>query len=478
MRAPLTQRVPLAGLVAACVVLALMSFLGRRAWIQTFFGDGEGSSGLVTLARANTDSAPLRVVLIDGLGQAHADTLPELAKLCDRGERLVVDSGFPTVSLPVQHVLWTGRPQWRSGVLYRIARLPEAPPDALPASVEGSHAVAESHVDIVHSFGFSTAEPSDEEMVDEAWRSAGFDHAAQSAIASDAPLVFVHALRVDEAGHRSGSASSEYARAAAEIDAMLPGWVAQAPAANWLITADHGHRPQGGHGGNEAEIRKVRACRFGPDVEPADQIEELGLPQLAMDLRTRVGRVATTPDSAAWPSPSVGRVGGALALLAGFVLLAWRWGKGWAFVWPLLCAAGFVAAQGWPSLSIPAVYPPLGAVAAGWGIGGILLLAALALRTREPLDAWLLRAFAPALGLLGAAHVMAGSVGTLISGVPPLAPGWTAWASLGSIWMAAGAGSAALLLPVCWRLRRAPIAGGTSLDAHEAGSLDPLGREP
>src|SRR5690606_21961049 len=95
----------------------------------------------------------VRVVLLDGLSDAHARTLGGLDELCARGLDLRVDTGFPTVSLPVQQVLWTALTQQQSGNWYRIARHETPPPGSLPAAVEGAIAVAESHVDIIASFG-------------------------------------------------------------------------------------------------------------------------------------------------------------------------------------------------------------------------------------------------------------------------------------------------------------------------------------
>src|SRR5690606_26785218 len=115
-------------------------------------------------------------------------------------------------------VLFTGRTQTQSGVMYRIPRLPTPPVDALPVRVPGSVAVAESHRDIVHSFGFSLAEPalsdSDIEEPGSVWRERDFAAAAAEAVKSDAPFVFIHVLRVDEAGHASGAASPAYREAA------------------------------------------------------------------------------------------------------------------------------------------------------------------------------------------------------------------------------------------------------------------------
>src|SRR5688572_30125848 len=269
---------------ALLVVLALLSLALRRELVLAFFPDGAGAPP-PPLEPAPADAptrrpAPaVRVLLIDGLTASVADGLPELSRLCARGLDVRVDNGFPTVSLPVQHVLWTGRTQAQGGIMYRIPGLADPPADALPLRVPGSIAVAESHPEIIHSFGFTQAEPAldDPEVAPEAssWRTQRFVPAALLAVASPAPLVFVHVLRVDEAGHAFGGESTMYREAATWADDLVPRLTAVAPAdALWFVLADHGHLPRGGHGGAEPEIRVVRACVFGPGVAPEDRSEE------------------------------------------------------------------------------------------------------------------------------------------------------------------------------------------------------------
>src|SRR5690606_7328863 len=101
------------------------------------------------------------------------------------------------------------------------------------------------------SFGFTTTRPDPSRDPDdlEAWR-VMFPEAAIAAVEAPTRLVHVHVLRIDEAGHAKGGASPEYAEAAAWADALLDRLRAAGPAeALWLVIADHGHTPGGGHGG-------------------------------------------------------------------------------------------------------------------------------------------------------------------------------------------------------------------------------------
>lgn len=470
-------------LVVVALAVAALSFGAyalRREVIGRFFPDGEpgpvpvwSASGLD--GRAVSPAPRLRVVLIDGLGEEAARGLPALDALCARGLELRVDNGFPTVSLPVQHVLWTGRTQQQSGVQYRVEGLREPPPDALPVRVDDSIAVAESHRDIVHSFGFATTLPELEDEAIEApgsaWRTELFASAAQDAVASPARLVFVHVLAVDEAGHRSGADSEDYMKAVARADGLLGSWIEADPEptrTRWIVLSDHGHRDAGGHGGAEPWIRKVRACITGgpplgiepPSGRPAEVhlvdlhrvlAESLGLDP-APDARGRsldVAIATSEPDATLPRVSTTGWVAAAILALLGMVATgrAAR-GRPRAFPWWYLAAyLCVVTLHGSITLSNPVVYPPLGLdMVVGTSLGSLVMLAAWReLGRGEPLRfavaqlalPWCLSA--AALAACGAWGVLLG----LRSG-PPLIPVWTAHASLGltacmvgSLWVAA-----------------------------------------
>jgi predicted AlkP superfamily pyrophosphatase or phosphodiesterase len=83
--------------------------------------------------------------------------------------------------------------------------------------------------------------------------------AVVTAITKYAPdFLFTHLDQVDRAGHSHGGASGNYLDAVTRIDTLV-GRIVTAidarakaePTENWtiLVTADHGHTPKGGHGG-------------------------------------------------------------------------------------------------------------------------------------------------------------------------------------------------------------------------------------
>jgi hypothetical protein len=277
------MRTWIARLVAAVALLAFAFVLPgvRRYFMRSVISWDAEPTEPVALAQGvgpgMTPAPRVRVILIDGLGEEAAATLPNWSAMCKRGIALRVDVGFPTVSLPVQVSLWTGLTQQQTGVVFRADR-PLVPPLAhsIPAQVPGSRAVAESHGYIVRSIGFADVKPA---MIDaehpskdvdiDAWKAGAWLPAAGEAVASDARLAFVHVLRVDTLGHQKGGNSEQYRTAASEADAILAELVALAPDARWFLLSDHGHLPRGGHGGEERAIRQVQHCIVGPGLAPA-----------------------------------------------------------------------------------------------------------------------------------------------------------------------------------------------------------------
>lgn len=467
------------GLAALLLLLALAAHQSRRGLIVAFFPDGGAgpSPSLEPSADDGTgqmDPAPrVRVVLIDGLGAEVATELPNVDRLCREGLDLRVDNGFPTVSLPVQHVLWTGLTQAQSGVMYRIQPLPKPPRGSLPSRVRDSVAVAESHAGIVHSFGFARAQPPLEDVKVEAgdapWRDDGFVRAATEAVASHAPLAFVHVLRVDEAGHAHGAASSAYAEAARWADALL-GELVRAdvdPGTRWLVLSDHGHRSAGGHGGAEDSIRIVRACVFGnvPAVSSRGRTlhlvdlhrmlaESLGVQPLP-DCRGRsLERALQQPSlGATLPRPSWPRWMAALAWIAcGIAATAWAVGGrvGRLPWWLGVAYLGVLAVHGVPTLSNPMIYPPLGRDMMLCALPAAFVLAWTDAHARAGTQA--MRRVVGHLALLVSATL---ATLTLCGGLeallglherPPLVPLWTAHASLMLTLTALGGVTAALVL--------------------------------
>jgi hypothetical protein len=342
---------------------------------------------------APTASAPtspaspprLRVVVLDGLTRADAHG-PALDALCARGMDLVVDVGFPTKSLPVQSVLWSGLTAQQSGIAMRnTRRRPIAA--ALPAQVPDSRAVVEAWTDIARAVGFVVVEPAPDAdrargdavaTATAAWRER-FGAAAAAAVATDARLVMVHVLAIDEAGHHHGR-DAAYRAEVARGDALLATLLARAPDASWLVISDHGHLVGGGHGDAEPSLRMVRGCVVPrPTAAPARASvhlvdvsrhlhDVLGVAPLPGAVGRPLALAAAAPDpDATLPRVSLAAWLAAVAvLLAGLALTLRRGRPRLAVLAAPLALLAYVALEGAPSLSARSstMALALGAVAA------------------------------------------------------------------------------------------------------------------
>jgi hypothetical protein len=450
------------GLAVALLAAAFALFSERKRFIASFFPRGPGGADKPALAlppeagRASAGLTPaplLRVVLLDGVDRDTADVLPAYQELCARGLSLAVDVGFPTVSLPVQSALWTGLTQQQSGIEFVQARIDPPPAGSLPAREPSSAALSESHQFIAQSFGFARAWPRldapKEEMA--AWKERGFALVAEQLVASDTRLVFVHVLAADSAGHKKGRDSPDFGAAAAAGDQLLARLVEVDRAVHgdrtrWLVLADHGHRPTGGHGGEEPRIRVVRACLAGAGLERAAHAPSghlVHLVDVSRAVADSLGQ-APHPDSAGrplWaalaareqpratlPRPGALRWAIAAALLALAAFATWFaarrrvWRLPW---WWVLAYLSVVTAETVPSLSTPMIYKPLGQDIYLAALPGLLLLAITAGAAVRRTSPWRVAA----AQLLVPAAVTA--VGFVLSWrTPPLMPLWTAHTSV------------------------------------------------
>ncbi len=404
---------------------------------------------------------PTRVVLIDGLTAHQARRLPTFKKICDAGISLRVDVGFPTVSLPVQHALWTGAWQTQSGIQFVLGPLAEPVFETLPQLVTrrsaNAVAVAESHREIADSFGFSqviaplVGQPPFSELT--------LQQHALSAVQSNAALVLIHTLAVDHAGHTHGALSPEYRAAAQRSDRLLTAlWQSRSPTWSLLVLSDHGHLPLGGHGDVEPQVRFIQACLVGPGLEPGGhgRATIVDLNRILAD-RLQVAVPATSVGRplnavlARGPLPQqpfialpLSRL--AVALLVGLMFLLpvglhFAGGQAWGAMvlslpWSMVLSLVFLVAGGtWPSLSQAFIYPKLPAMLLATSLPGALFIG-LQLWTLMRLKVTRLWATLAILaGVLSPTLCIALLSGWPLSR-PALVPYFSGWASTLLIWAA------------------------------------------
>ena len=105
------------------------------------------------------------------------------------------------------------------------------------------------------------------------------DHALQTIAESKPDLSFIYFCGVDEAGHKYGSIDDPYFEAVERID----GYLAQIHSEiskhgeQWLlvVVTDHGHRDEGGHGGDSAQERASFVIAHGINREHPEWPKDL-----------------------------------------------------------------------------------------------------------------------------------------------------------------------------------------------------------
>lgn len=101
-----------------------------------------------------------------------------------------------------------------------------------------------------------------------------FQQAAEIRRRSRPHLLVIHPMSVDYAGDRLGGAAAEpYRQNTMRVGQLIDAWIEEVlqeePSATFIVTADHGARDEGGHGGDSDAERLVPCWLLGPGVRPA-----------------------------------------------------------------------------------------------------------------------------------------------------------------------------------------------------------------
>ena len=202
-------------------------------------------------------------IVVDGLRRDSAETMQVAQELARAGQCRISDQGSFTVSRPEYALLSTGLEADRTGSRNNDLTAPLAAESIWQvARASGLHVAGSSHLRWF------------EQLFPEGFDRFAHekDHRANVFAPEHGELLDVnvfHPLYVDEAGHQHGGASPAYAAAVARVDGEIAGLLARLDLSQDLVvlTADHGHRDAGGHGGAQPEIKNVLVCFAGRGVE-------------------------------------------------------------------------------------------------------------------------------------------------------------------------------------------------------------------
>lgn len=199
------------------------------------------------------------VVVVDGLRQDDARRMPAVVRVRAAGRCAVTHVGLPSVSRPVYAVISSGVEQARTGSRNNDTDAPLA---------------VDSLWERARAAGLRVTYRSELPWWGQLFP-RGFDGAAVLPTSRDlfaAPfadgLTLVHPVYVDDASHDHGVGSPAQRAAVARADRELAAALDGLDLARDLVvvTADHGHRDAGGHGGPEAVVTEVLTCFGGAGV--------------------------------------------------------------------------------------------------------------------------------------------------------------------------------------------------------------------
>lgn len=241
------------------------------------------TSDLSDHLQGNQARANLMLIGIDGLnwGNVDASTAPTLRALADDGAFATMEMPVPTLSGPGWATLLTGASPEQHGVVDNTMRgnVLALCPDILSrafhqdsTTITFAAAAWPPLVDpngvgpIIHhraeqsSFGTHRVVSRDGETL--GYKRADAEIAAYAKAALRLPICpnvsFVYFCDADETAHIYGASGQEYREAITQIDTYVTDIVLAIQARvnttgeRWLVavTTDHGHRPEGGHGGD------------------------------------------------------------------------------------------------------------------------------------------------------------------------------------------------------------------------------------
>lgn len=250
----------------------------------TYLTGWEFSGVRPSLKEPIPDAEARRVVLvvIDGLRDDVSRTMQTVSGLRARGAELRLTVPEPSLSYPTWATILTGAPPQISGVTTNWFEGPVKVESLLDVAAGSGRSVVVSGPSDLDTMFKASEVASATAFTD--WVEGDYvsDDIVDDALTLDvqvggADFVFVLLPDVDEAGHAYGGASTEYAAAAAKVDADLGRLVEGLDdgSTTFMVMPDHGHIDTGGHGGWEDPVIHTWAALAGPGVAATTATAEL-----------------------------------------------------------------------------------------------------------------------------------------------------------------------------------------------------------
>ncbi|MCX8006929.1 MAG: alkaline phosphatase family protein [Coriobacteriia bacterium] len=214
------------------------------------------------------------VVLIDGLTDAASRTMPTLQRMRATGADVRLTAPEPSLSYPCWTTAFSGAPPQISGVTtnwYEERVKVETLFDVAHGSGRRLAVAGPDDLDVLFGVSQLTSATALVPWEEGEHRSGRIVDSAISFARRGADFLVVLLPDVDDAGHAAGAASERYRKTVARVDADLSRLVAALDDGKtvFAIFPDHGHLPDGGHGGWEEPVVRTFAVFSGPGVRHA-----------------------------------------------------------------------------------------------------------------------------------------------------------------------------------------------------------------
>jgi Type I phosphodiesterase / nucleotide pyrophosphatase len=244
----------------------------------------------------------LAVVIVDGLGFEDASALPAFTSLRRAGVLRPLRAAFPTYTSPALVSMVTGLSPRESGIRLN-GSLDHGPRATDRVTTEAG--LAGVAVEI-WSREWAPFAPILAPPPGAVIRSGRLDFlvsaaAARLPLAASLPpidgqsparaLTFVYVGEVDETAHWHGTRSAEYREAVGLAGALVDRYAATLDFEQdtLIVLSDHGHRPEGGHGGMEPEAQRAFLLARGPLLRQGVALGERPLRDVASTLSVLAG---------------------------------------------------------------------------------------------------------------------------------------------------------------------------------------------
>ncbi|MEO8360154.1 MAG: alkaline phosphatase family protein [Vicinamibacteria bacterium] len=279
-RQPIVKVRPIAVVLAGLCLGSVLFAAQLWTWVLNFDPAFEFRHPPAVTGEPLTPSVTL--LLIDGLRLDASRRMPTLNALRAQGADIEAQVGTPSFSRPGRATIAVGAPPAIHGVTSNRQKR-AIPLDNIlrrVADIKGSCRVAGSLIwsslfsaDIARCGVYRTEDGKEGPgtfVADIGAIRAGHADGLDFVLREPATLRIADIVATDFAAHEYGGASPEYANEISLTDATLAGLVRRLDLSRetLIVTADHGHRDLGGHGGDEPEVLTIPIVMVGAGIRP------------------------------------------------------------------------------------------------------------------------------------------------------------------------------------------------------------------